>query len=338
MDIFQSKRWTLDAFPVIRTADVDEMREAIGRFYGEVRLSVDDSRSFQAHGNHCQLNAIGISFATYGAGVDHFYPSMAANYTVPLAARGAGWGKTGARSVDINQRQTLVGAPHLPAEFHVGPEFEELSVQFDATTVQRTLAGLIGAEVNGTLVFEPVMDLEKPANQLWLRLLRFLVREAETREDDLPLAALGEIEQALILMFLKANRHSFSSALEARHGDAAPRQVRQAEEYIEAHWDGPISVEILAQVTSASARSVFAAFRKSRGYSPMAFVKRVRLRHARRMLLAREPGTTVADVAFTCGFGNLGNFAKDYREAFGELPSATLRSSPGLLPEFGSER
>jgi transcriptional regulator GlxA family with amidase domain len=64
----------------------------------------------------------------------------------------------------------------------------------------------------------------------------------------------------------------------------------------------------------------------------MMFVKRVRLRHARRMLLAPEPDTTVAKVALMCGFGNLGNFAKDYRDVFGELPSHTLRMAPGLSP------
>lgn len=61
----------------------------------------------------------------------------------------------------------------------------------------------------------------------------------------------------------------------------------------------------------------------------MAFVKEVRLRHARQMLLSPDADTTIAKVAFLCGFGNLGNFAKDYRDAFGELPSQTLKRVSG---------
>lgn len=339
MVALKQKHRLLDRFPVIRTDDVDDMRDAIGRFYGDVRLSVEhDFRGFSAHGNHCQLNAVGISYAAYEATVHHYYPSLSEHYTVPLAAAGAGWGRAAGRAFDIDHRRSLIGSPGLPGELHVGPDFEELTVQLDAAAVQRTLASLIGADVNGSLSFDPVVDLEKPENRLWLRLLRFLIAEAESRDADLPVAALAEIEQALIVMFLKANRHSFSSVLMGRQGDAAPRQVRLAEEYIEAHWDQPISVEVLARITEASARSVFDAFRKARGYTPMAFVKRVRLRHARRMLLAREPGTTVAEVAFTCGFGNLGNFAKDYRDVFGELPSTTLRSSPGYRSDSAGER
>ena len=184
-------------------------------------------------------------------------------------------------------------------------------------------------EIGGKLAFDPVLDFENPINQLWWRLLQFLIGEAETREANLPPAALGEIEQSLIVMFLKANRHSFSHVLEGRHRNAAPRQVRLAEEYIEAHWDRPITVDLLARLTNVSARSIFDSFRKSRGYSPMAFVKRVRLRHARKILLHAEPDATVAKIATMCGFGNLGNFAKDYRNEFGELPSETLRKASG---------
>jgi transcriptional regulator GlxA family with amidase domain len=44
--------------------------------------------------------------------------------------------------------------------------------------------------------------------------------------------------------------------------------------------------------------------------------------------------TTVTDVAFACGFGNLGHFAIYYRRQFGETPSATLRRArkDGVTP------
>ena len=107
--------------------------------------------------------------------------------------------------------------------------------------------------------------------------------------------------------------------------------MRRAEDYIEAHWDQPITIEALALVTNSSARSIFYAFRQSRGYSPMAFVKQIRLRHAREMLMAPLPDTTVADVAFACGFSNLGHFAKDYAALFGQRSSETLNAARGVI-------
>jgi len=83
-------------------------------------------------------------------------------------------------------------------------------------------------------------------------------------------------------------------------------------------------VEALAGAAGASTRSVFKAFREARHCSPMAFVKGIRLGNARRMLQRPELGTSVVSVAFACGFLNPGHFARDYRLAFGELPSVTL--------------
>lgn len=205
----------------------------------------------------------------------------------------------------------------------------------NASAVERTLAGLIGAEANGRLVFDPLLDFSDPANRLWWNLLRFLTDEVAQGQADLPLTALRETEQALIVMLLKHNRHNFRHVLDGRMPDVAPRQVRLAEAFIEAHWDQPITIENLAYLTNVSARSLFHAFRQTRGYTPMAFVKQVRLRQARQMLLAAGPATTVASVAYQCGFRNPGNFAREYREAFGELPSRTIGAAQGMtVPRF----
>jgi transcriptional regulator GlxA family with amidase domain len=79
----------------------------------------------------------------------------------------------------------------------------------------------------------------------------------------------------------------------------------------------------------ASARSIFHFFKASGGYGPMVFVKQFRLRHARRMLMMPDKTTSVTNVAFDCGFTNLGDFAKDYGKCYGELPYETLNRTKG---------
>jgi len=46
---------------------------------------------------------------------------------------------------------------------------------------------------------------------------------------------------------------------------------------------------------------------------------------------ARDPEVSVTDVAYACGFGNLGHFAKYFRAKFGETPSAVLSRSKNRL-------
>lgn len=112
-------------------------------------------------------------------------------------------------------------------------------------------------------------------------------------------------------------------------------QVRRAEEYIETHWNQPITIACLARATAASARSIFYHFKSSRGQSPMSFLKQIRLAHAREMLEKSGVGRSVTEIAIDCGFGNLGHFAGDYFKRFGERPSDTLKRSKY---EFASQR
>lgn len=115
--------------------------------------------------------------------------------------------------------------------------------------------------------------------------------------------------------------------IEPRRQPPTTWQVRRAEEYIETHWDQPITIAGLARATAASARSIFFHFKNSRGQSPMSFLKQVRLEHARAMLETSGVGRSVTEIAVQCGFGNLGHFAGDYFKRFGERPSDTLKRS-----------
>ena len=322
----------LDSFPIVRTREVDEMRGAVTQFYGENRLLlVQGTKSLAGHANHCQLENVGISYADFGGAIELAFPMFAAGYAMPVAIAGGGSIKSSGQEVDLDLHQTAIASDGAPLNVKYGVGCETIAVQLSPAAMRQKLASLVGSMPQANVVFEPILDFRRPGNSLWRRLLWFLIGEIENHAGVLPRGALGEIEQALLLTFFKANPNNYSHLLAAQVRGGAPWQVRRAEEYIEAHWDQPITVEALALVTSSSARSVFHSFKQSRGYSPMAFVKQVRMRHARKMLTQPLPGTSVTDVAFACGFSNLGHFAKDYCKLFGERPSETLNAARGVM-------
>jgi AraC family ethanolamine operon transcriptional activator len=74
-----------------------------------------------------------------------------------------------------------------------------------------------------------------------------------------------------------------------------------------------------------SQRTIEYAFRDQFGLRPVQFLKLVRLNRARSVLACSADSTSVTDVAMDFGFWDLGHFARDYRELFGETPSQTLR-------------
>ena len=154
----------------------------------------------------------------------------------------------------------------------------------------------------------------------------FLAKQLNS-DVSLPPLVLAEFEQALMVMFLYANRHNYSNLLQEDPADVALRQVRRTEDYIEANWNKQMSFEALAAEIGVSIRSLFRSFRKSRGYSPAEFLRQTRLRHAQWMLQRAEAGTKEADIARRCGFLDLDNFRRAYLKAFGERPSETRKRS-----------
>lgn len=106
-------------------------------------------------------------------------------------------------------------------------------------------------------------------------------------------------------------------------GSSARHQiVATARDYMRAHASDPITVPELCTATGASRRALQYAFEDVVQLSPVTYLRVMRLNRVRAEL-QRRPQDTVGDVAARWGFWHLSRFAADYRELFGELPSAT---------------
>ena len=135
-----------------------------------------------------------------------------------------------------------------------------------------------------------------------------------------------QAERTLHLLFLK----SVASRNPLMAGDTAvaiaPFYVRRAEAYLRDHLDQDVTVDALAGAAGVSARTLHYGFKFYRNASPMKYLKKIRLTTARSALLeARVSGRRIGDIAANCGYVSLSHFSRDYREQFGESPTATAR-------------
>lgn len=112
----------------------------------------------------------------------------------------------------------------------------------------------------------------------------------------------------------------------ADRDDARPPVVRRAVAYCEANPDLDIGVADVARAAHVSVRTLQLAFQRHLGTTPMAYLRRVRLDRARAALQEAGPDTaTVTQIALRWGFADTSRFTAQYRAAYGELPSQTLR-------------
>jgi AraC-like DNA-binding protein len=170
---------------------------------------------------------------------------------------------------------------------------------------------------------------EFPLQSPWVSALRSLCHwtAEELDQPGSALLALPQVrrhhERTLLSLFLEclAERHPGEAA---RMRGLADRQLRRIEAWMEANLGEPIGLEEAAAMAGVSARSMQSAFKSAHGCSPMQWLIRRRLEHARHLLQRPDATTTVTDVATACGFFQFGRFSVRYRQCFGEKPSETL--------------
>lgn len=184
------------------------------------------------------------------------------------------------------------------------------------------LADLLGSPHDAPLTFDLRLPLEAEAATR-LRSLSTLMQDAPAAVAAPSLAQAWQ--SAFCLELLAVWPHSYSDAM-ARIAPALPRALKRACDYVDHHLrlqpDAPLSVNEMANAASVGVRALELAFRKHLDTTPARYLRDQRLRGARADLQVRSAvqRPRVTDVALKWGFSNPGQFARAYRERFGELP------------------
>lgn len=224
------------------------------------------------------------------------------------------------RGRDVDSDTVLVFP--LGSELHSfsGPDFEVFTVSVG----EETIAGV--CERFG-LVLPPAhrrAETFHPLPSQVSRLRRQLRRLSDPDGSDGYLRAQYLVDE-LVLAWLDPATERARRRPSLRSRDRAMRRCLQQIE--QAGW-AELSSTLLCEVGGVGERTLQYAFRERFGLTPAAFLKAHRLAAVRqRLLQAQEGETKVGDVSAALGFWHAGHFATDYRRAFGEAPSATLKRS-----------
>ena len=180
-------------------------------------------------------------------------------------------------------------------------------------------AALQGIEIN---------DLYFAENErLWIpesvmENLRFLLNRLLREAAVLPGAKLQEdLVMMFLLEILQNHRQCKAITSSYRHRKQVVDRVRH---HLDRNQDRAVSVTELCHSVGTCRRTLQYSFESIIGISPIKYMRAMRLNGARRSLLSITKDISVAEAAANWGFLHLSQFAKDYRELFGELPSDTL--------------
>jgi len=158
---------------------------------------------------------------------------------------------------------------------------------------------------------------EVPLNELLASLCRVLMQEVQDGcRHGQPF--FEAISRALAFALVQSLG---SPSAESKRDQRIGKSVR----FIEQHFQERVSLREIAGVARLSPYYFLRLFRAVVGMSPHAYLVQCRVRHARRLMVAKPGNRTLADVATEAGFYDQTHLTRHFRCAFGKTPGQWLR-------------
>lgn len=249
-------------------------------------------------------------------------------YLIQLADTGTIHYINGGQNCEVTPHQGMVTSPTRPLQIRYGPDSRGLIFKIAKPALERHLTALTGAPIGPPLIFDAAVPSASQFAGRYRRLLDYVVGELEASAAlvDAPLLT-ARIEETFMTALLTGQSHTYTHWFEGEPASVALSQVKQVEDFVRADPSRRHTIEDFVELTGVSGRSLYRAFQIHRGYSPMVFVREMRLRRAHDRLGAPAASDNVTRIAQECGFDHLGRFGQVYRARFGETPSQTLATA-----------
>jgi len=307
--------------------DLASFRRYLAHSYCDHHISqLEPAEPVYASHNRVGLSELSLNYLRYGADVEIDIGPFNTFYMFEFPRSGSVDLDLGSHQIQTRPGFAAVISPTMPVWSHWSKDCEQMMVKIAKSALEQHLSQLIGRSLPYDLLFEPLIDFEKPEAQSLLRFTSFLFDQFDNASPLLSSRGISkDIEHAFMSTLLLGQPNNYSDLLRARSNSVAPRHVRRAIEFIEKNLRNEIGIDELVAVSATSARALYAGFNKFVGMPPQALIKNRRLDCARQDLMEGEGDTTVAEIAMRWQFCHLGRFSSEYRKRFGESPRETLR-------------
>lgn len=304
--------------------DLDYARDVLGRLWERHDIQVNAGWRYNVRWHQVDLRHISLSYTDSPTSVKVASGPVSHTYRFGMHEEGCMRQRINGHEIISTPACASLHAPGQEIELETEP-FRALVLSFDGAFVDKALTRRFG-RLPPFEEWAREFSVESGPAACLSSLSHWMASELD-RQDTWLLASRPtavRLERALLGLFLDSLGELRPPGRRQRNDDVATRQLKRVEEWIDAHFADPVTVDDLAEVAGIGVRSLQTAFRRLRGCAPMEALARRRLEAARHALRVASPQTTVTQVAADCGFFHFGRFAFHYRRAFGETPSATL--------------
>jgi AraC-like DNA-binding protein len=314
-----------------RTPRPDRFQEMIGNVVRPAQIRADRAGRYDFRANHVRFERMEVTVLSYGDPVEIDLPEVdpAAPGSLVLQLVLSGSAQTqvdGGDPVQQSSWSAHLASSDLPLRVRCHRDCRHFLVRMDRRALEHA-----AREFQQDIAWPDPrsgLSLATPGGRALRRYIRYLVGEIHTGgRRDLVRYVARATEQSLFAHVVAALQ---SPTARAHGAKLVPHEttacVRRAVAFIEARLQDDIGLREIVSSSGTSLRSLYRAFERLRGTTPMAYLRDRRFECAHAELVAADPrAVRVTDVALRWGFPHLSDFALRYRERYGCPPSQTLR-------------
>lgn len=283
--------------------------EILGREHGRSCLSYTD------------FAGMGLSLVTYGDEVRVKSPVREGIYHFQVITRGQCYWHRGDDRQVLARGQAVMINPSEHLDLVYSANCEKLIVRVPETDLQQVVRATCPRATVKEVAFlrQPLELAHLPG---LVKLLEAVFAEVEENEADLS-ALSGPYRDIMLRKLIQVFPNSAMASVS--HQPSSPVLERMLT-HIEQNLKRGVDMEELSSLSNLSVRSIYNLFARHFSTTPKCYIKQLRLQGLREDLL-RGNARNVTEAALEYGFMHLGRFSSEYRKAFGELPSDTIKST-----------
>jgi AraC-like DNA-binding protein len=204
-----------------------------------------------------------------------------------------------------------------------------ITVGIRRSVLSRTISGLIGRDFNLGVDTHRQQHVPESHRERLLRIFWKMLAWTSSNGSE---ATFGRLPRSVEVAAIEAIADWTIGADQLNSSETVNRKreliiVRDSIRKVREADCSLFTVADLCQMAGVGKSRLHQAFSEIYGISPGTYLYRLRLTSIREKLLSKEaPPRSIKDVAIQHGFMSSGQFARAYRNMFGELPSQTLRA------------
>jgi AraC-like DNA-binding protein len=322
----------LENYPRFHSAEAEAAQAYLDIVGFRFAPAIGDDAPLDMRINGVYLPGMYIGYTQYGKAATIQAVPERIDYWFLLPVHGSLEARVRREVVDCDPRRGVLTDPSRTGQL-VRSETGcgRLNIILTEDAVRRQLSALLGSPLGQPPDFAPAIDVVEGYGRSFAGYLRMAIDDFERGGAMLSSAVMmRQFEELVFTNLLLSHPHSYTRSLHRLAKLVASRDVKRAIDFIEANLTLPIGLAEITAAAGVPGRTLLEHFRRYKGLSPVAYLRRARFVRVREALRRAEPEEGVTGIALSVGFTHMGRFSVEYRKRFGESPSETLKQRRGM--------